>query len=145
MKTAFLVLASCVAAPLAQSPGIASAANPAVAQAVPVQQSGCFPSANRPNFGTLPSGTRIFFTQVLAIRYPKPGVDVAEARFAAVNGQLEADIRDNTVYVNGKKTPATLSERGEINFQTRIDVCVYRPGEAIPGNFTGLTPDLVLR
>jgi hypothetical protein len=145
MKNAVLVLASCAAASLAQSPGIASAAGTAVAQAVPVQQSGCFPSANRPNFGTLPSGTRIFFMPVLAIRYPKPGVDVAEARFAAMNGQLEADIRDNAVYVNGKKTPATLSEGGEINFQTRIDVCVYPPRQTIPSNFTGVTPDLVLR
>lgn len=145
MKTALVVLAWCAAASVAQWPGIASAGNPAVAQVVPARQSGCFASASRPNFAALPSGTRIFFTPVLAIRYPKPGVDVAEARFAAMNGQLEADLRDNAVYVNGKKTPATLSEGAEINIQTRIDVCVYRPGEAIPGNFTGVTPDLVLR
>lgn len=108
-------------------------------------QSGCYPSESRPNFAVLPSGTRIFFMPVFAIRYPKPGVDVAEARFSAVNGRLQADIRDNTIYVNGKKTDAQLGQGADVNIQTRIEVCVYSPGQPVPTNFTGMTPDLVLR
>jgi hypothetical protein len=124
-------------------------AAPITANATPTapipSQFGCFPSESRPNFAALPSGTRVFFLPVFAIRYPKPGVDVAEARFSAVNGQLQADIRDNKIYVNGKKTDAALGQGADVNIQTRIEVCVYAPGQAVPANFTTTTPDLVLR
>ena len=143
MKNVSLVLALCAFACLAQSPAIARAAPP-VAPVTPAQ-SGCFPSESRPNFAALPSGTRVFFVAVLALRYPRPGVDVAESRFTAINGQLEADIHDNAVYVDGKKTPAMLSQGADISFQAHIQVCVYGPGQIVPANFTGMTPDLVLR
>lgn len=123
----------------------ASAAN-AAPPSVPVPpQSGCYPSGTRPNFAALPSGTRIFFLPVLTIRYPKPGVDVSESRFSAVNGQLQATVHDNTIYVNGKKTDALLSPSSDVNFQTTVEVCVYTRGQAVPANFTGIAPDLVLR
>ncbi|HEX3463004.1 MAG TPA: hypothetical protein VHS78_02980 [Candidatus Elarobacter sp.] len=144
MKNASLALALCAAAALAQSPGVASAANPP-AGVVSSSQSGCVPSESRPNFAALPSGTRVFYMPVMTIRYAKPGVDVAEARFTAVNGQLQADIRNNAVYVNGKKTEATLSESTDTNIQARIQVCTYPPGQPVPANFTGITPDLVIR
>jgi hypothetical protein len=144
MKYAALMLALCGSAALTQPPGVAGAAN-ATPAAPAVSQSGCYPSQARPNFATLASGTRVFFLPVMSIRYPKPGVDVSEVRFSAVNGELQADIRDNAIYVNGKKLPGPVSEGADINIQTHIQVCVYAPGQAVPSNFTQIPPDLVIR
>jgi hypothetical protein len=145
MKNVSLVLALCASAALAQAPGVGSAANATPAAPAVPAQSGCYPSEARPNFATLASGTRVFFLPVMSIRYPKPGVDVSEVRFAAENGQLQADIRDNAIYVNGKKLPGPVSEGADINVQTHIQVCVYAPGQALPANFTQIPPDLVVR
>jgi hypothetical protein len=145
MKNASLVLALCAFAALAEAPGIAWAANATPAAPAAPAQSGCYPSEARPNFAKLASGTRVFFLPVMSIRYPKPGVDVSEVRFSAVNGELEADIRDNAIYVNGKKLPGPVSEGAEINVQTHIQVCVYAAGQPVPANFTQIPPDLVIR
>jgi hypothetical protein len=108
-------------------------------------QPGCFATESRPNFTAYPSGTRVYFMPVLVIRYSKPGVDVAEMRFAPENGVLQADVRADTIYVNGKKTQATMEQGGDTNFQARVQVCIYPPGQSVPGSFNGIPPDLVLR
>ena len=142
MKSAPALIALALYAPLALSPGLARAAAPPVPASAP--QPGCFASESRPNFAAYPSGTRVYFMPVLVIRYSKPGVDVAEMRFAPENGVLQADVRDNTIYVNGKKTQATVAQAGDTNFQARIQVCIYPPGQ-VPANFNAIPPDLVLR
>ena len=138
----FIVLAVC--ASLTVAPGVARAAAPPMPAAGPPQP-GCFATESRPNFAAYPSGTRVYFMPVLVIRYSKPGVDVAEMRFAPENGVLQADVRANTIYVNGKKTQATVEQGGDTNFQARVQACIYPPGQPIPANFNGIPPDFVLR
>lgn len=144
MKFAPVLFVTALCASLTVAPGIARAAAPPVA-AAGSPQAGCFATESRPNFAAYPSGTRVYFMPVLVIRYAKPGVDVAEMRFAPENGALQADVRAGTIYVNGKKTQATVAEGGDTNFQARVQVCIYPPSQSVPASFNGIPPDLVLR
>jgi|GEM_PF-6575704 len=147
MSRGVLVLAlSAVCICLTQSPAAARAAEAVTGtQQIPARAA-CLTSEKRPDLSALPVGTRVYFDPVLAIGYPKPGVTAAEVVYSgAHHGDVRADVRDNAIYVNGQKSPATIGGSKPVTFRARIQVCTYLPGEELPPILTGVTPDLILR
>jgi hypothetical protein len=120
----------------------------AVGAAAPVAgppDQGCTIGGPQLDLSGLPPGTRLFFRPVMSVQYAKPGVDAAEATYTSPQHDVRAELRDNAVYVNGAKSPVTVTERGPLGFRARIETCVYPPGAMLPPSLANIAPDVVLR
>jgi hypothetical protein len=120
---------------------MASAAVPGAGQAA----QGCTIGGPQPDVTSLPAGTRLFFRPVMTVQYAKAGAGAAEATYTSPQGDVRAELRDDLIYVNGTKSPATIADRAPLGFRARIETCVYPPGATLPPNLMNLTPDVVLR
>lgn len=121
--------------------GISYAAVPGTQQT----EQGCTIGGSQAQLSGLPAGTRLFFRPVMTVQYAKSGVGAAEATYTSPQQDVRAELRDNAIYVNGTRSPATVAERSPLGFRARIETCVYPPGATLPPSLTNVTPDVVLR
>lgn len=124
----------------------AQSSSPAVPEPAPISGSGCLIADAVPNLAALPSGTRVFFEPVLSVEHVRPGSPrTIETREFAGDLAAKAEIRDGAVYVRDQTKPVITLDREPVRVKSRVQVCTFPPGIALPAQFATVTPNVITR